>query len=728
MKLNRGSATPVREEESVTVMAPSIKKKPLLEKEKEKEKKIHGSSGALDPDEILGSFFPNNPKISLIALGGCVIFSSFVGLWAVGVFSSAAPTVPVAPPKTPSHQVTGSTPPPRLPSTMQPSPDKLVSAQSAGLPVSQEEPEEDGSEKSSTTDGDSDSGDEAASQPEGEDESSTTISKEDDGEKREDNVGSSGSRSTDQVKTSGEEEDEQDVKGSEETKGLRQDDFSNDDGDTGTQQQKTSAGEDQKVEDDSRGEANEQEPKKLDESKDEKEDGKPDDDVESDDSKSSGTHQSKTPSGDESGKDESGGESNLKAFLKSDTSKVGREDDSSIDDGEAKTTGAQQSKTSSGEDEKDEEGKLGEQGSKKAEESSGGARQSKTSSKEDAKGEAGHGAVETSEQEPEKSEEPKPPKEDDKSNDIRNESKSPGTLQSKTSSEAKERDDDSKGNSNQQEPKKSDESTGVRQSVAGKDADDEPKSLGSQWPNGKKLDGKVETSEQQPKKSDESVGNEDDQTVDVGDKSTSPDAERSKMISMEGKSQATELELKSADKDKRPEQKSGSVGGSKTSSKKGDADGGVVMQSEPQKEEEQEEHRDVGDKSKDHDAERPKTSSEEEGIDFGHKAVVPKSAVSAAEKPSDKSGETQETSMSSKEMGGNAIADAKNGMGNSEDKPLTPIRSDVRTDADVTDKSRLPVALAPAYKSLSNGADAAGTKDKGPAASASDSTPSIILT
>lgn len=69
----------VDEEEIKPIIAG--KRKPPKEPPKEK----------VVDDDILGFIFPNSPKLSMAVLGAMVLFSSLIGLWAMGVFSTAQP-------------------------------------------------------------------------------------------------------------------------------------------------------------------------------------------------------------------------------------------------------------------------------------------------------------------------------------------------------------------------------------------------------------------------------------------------------------------------------------------------------------------------------------------------------------------------------------------------------------------------------------------------------------
>merc|ERR1719446_1576025 len=80
------------DDEIVPIIAPKIKKKPQPEKEKR---------GPSPDDDILGFIIPNSPKLSMAVLGGLVLVSSMVGLWAMGVFASPTHTVPVQSPVRP---------------------------------------------------------------------------------------------------------------------------------------------------------------------------------------------------------------------------------------------------------------------------------------------------------------------------------------------------------------------------------------------------------------------------------------------------------------------------------------------------------------------------------------------------------------------------------------------------------------------------------------------------
>merc|ERR1719446_1295563 len=75
------------DDEIVPIIAPKIKKKPQPEKEKR---------GPTPDDDILGFIIPNSPKLSMAILGGLVLVSSMVGLWAMGVFASPTHTVPAS--------------------------------------------------------------------------------------------------------------------------------------------------------------------------------------------------------------------------------------------------------------------------------------------------------------------------------------------------------------------------------------------------------------------------------------------------------------------------------------------------------------------------------------------------------------------------------------------------------------------------------------------------------
>merc|ERR1719311_218901 len=86
MKLGRAQATH-DDEEVVPIIAPKIKKKPPPEKAKK---------GPSPDDDILGFIIPGSPKLSMAILGGLVLISSMVGLWAMGVFASPSTTVPAS--------------------------------------------------------------------------------------------------------------------------------------------------------------------------------------------------------------------------------------------------------------------------------------------------------------------------------------------------------------------------------------------------------------------------------------------------------------------------------------------------------------------------------------------------------------------------------------------------------------------------------------------------------